>query len=148
MREKVAEELDAHCMYLSGAGGNMNSSSSIKEDNVSIDYKDHGRRAANYVIGAEDSYVQASLGDVKSIKAVNEYENDHSMDHLASIAAPIHTMRSQDLDAAKEEVLKHPEIHSIFHMGDADEVRAVADDCAVIHVGAFMFEVVHDRVLF
>ena len=115
MREQVAEKLDAHCMYLSGAGGNMNSSSSIKEDVVSADFKDHGRRAANYVIKAEDSYVEATLDDVKSIKATNEYENDHSMDHLLSIAMPLHNMRSTDFEAAKKEVLKYPEIHSIFH---------------------------------
>lgn len=116
MREQVAEKLDAHCIYFSGAGGNMNSTSRIKEENISTDWKDHGRRAANYVVKAEKSgYVEANLGDVRVISQTNDYENDHSMDHLLPNASIIHNIRQQDIAIAHVEVKNYPEFHSVYH---------------------------------
>lgn len=59
MRYKVNKSLDAKVMYLSGAGGNLNSGSSIASENISKDFTHHGERAAEYVIGAESSYTKA-----------------------------------------------------------------------------------------
>ena len=115
MREAVAKELDAHCMYLSGAGGNMNSTSRIAEENVSSDWKHHGQRAADYVIHAEDSYTQVTLGDIKVKAVTNAYATDHSMDHLLEEATYIHNLRSADFEKAKEEVKNYPDLHSIYH---------------------------------
>ena len=115
MRETVAKELNAHCIYFSGAGGNMNSTSRIAEENVSKDWKHHGERAANYVIKAESSYTEAKLGDLKFKTVTNAYATDHSMDHLLEEATYIHNLRSQDFDKAVQEVKKYPNLHSIYH---------------------------------
>ena len=115
MRMEVAEELDAHCIYFSGAGGNMNSTSRIKEENISTDWKDHGHRAANYVIKAEKSYVEANLTDVKVASQTNDYENDHSMDYLLTTATIIDNIRQQDISVAHVEVKNYPELHSVYH---------------------------------
>jgi len=115
MRDEVSEKLDCHVMYLSGAGGNLNSQSSIESEKVSTDYKHHGKRAANYVIKAEDSYTQANLGDIKIAVQTNAYENDHSMDHLITEAQYIHGIRQQDIAKAHQEVKNYPNLHSVYH---------------------------------
>ena len=115
MRETLEDELDCHAMYISGAGGNLNSGSRIDEENVSADWKDHGKRAANYVIKAEGSYTEANLGNIQAIFQTNTYDNDHSMDHLYEDALYLHNLRAEDFNKAKAEVAKYPDIHSIYH---------------------------------
>ena len=115
MRDAVAEQLDAHCIYFSGAGGNLNSSSRIKEENVSKDWFDHGRRAAEYVVGAEGGYRQAAMGDLKFKRVTIDYEANHSLDHLLEEATYIHELRERDFNQAKVEVKNFPNLHSIYH---------------------------------
>ena len=115
MRETLEDELDCYAMYFSGAGGNMNSTSRIAEENVSNDWKHHGKRAANYVEKALKNLTEANLGNVKVISQTNAYENDHSMDHLGEIAVYLHGLRQTDFTQAKAEVANYPEIHSIYH---------------------------------
>ena len=115
MRERVENKLGAHCMYISGASGNLNSTSRISSENVSADFKHHGERAANYVIQAEGSYVQASTGTIKVKQITNAYATDHSMDHLLPQATIINDLRNKDFDLAKQEVKNYPELHSIYH---------------------------------
>ena len=115
MRETVASELNAHCIYFSGAGGNMNSTSRIAEENVSKDWKHHGQRAAEYVINAEGSYKEVNTGDIKVKVVTNAYATDHSMDYLLQEATYIHNLRSQDFNLAVSEVKNYPNLHSIYH---------------------------------
>ena len=136
MREQVEEKMDAYCVYFSGAGGNLNSTSRIEEENVSEDFKHHGRRAANYITKAEDSYVEAELSDVKVLSKTIAYENDHSMDHLADIAAQLNNIRATDFNAAREEVKKYPEIHSIYH-AEAIAEKVAAGPTRELTIGAF-----------
>lgn len=115
MRETVAAEMDAHCIYLSGAGGNMNSTSEFSAENISKDWRDHGRRAAEYVMQAEGSYTQANLGNIEVACQTHAYENDHSMDHLLPGAEILHKMRQKDFYAAEAAVANYPGIKSIYH---------------------------------
>jgi len=115
MRDDVADRLDAHCIYFSGAGGNLNSNSAIKEENVSTDWIHHGHRAADYVVGAEGSYKQAQAGALKFKKVTIDYEANHSQDHLLEEATYIHELRQQNFNQAKEEVKNYPNLHSIYH---------------------------------
>ena len=116
MRETLEEELDCYAMYLSGAGGNLNSNSAISEENISTDWKDHGKRAAQYVINAEDSYTQVEIGTIQIVHETNAYANNHSKDYLYEEALELHNMRSKDFSAAVAAVSKaNPEIHSIYH---------------------------------
>ena len=115
MRDAVAEKLDAHCIYFSGAGGNLNSSSRIKSENVSTDWRHHGQRAAEYVIAAEDSYQPARMGDIKRKIVTLPYPTDHSLDHLLEEATYIHNLRQENFNQAKAEVKNFPNLHSIYH---------------------------------
>ena len=143
MREQVAKNLDAHCMYLSGAGGNLNSTSRITEENISADFRHHGERAANFVRMAEDSYTQVALGDVKVKAITNAYNTDHSMDHLLPQATIINDLRNKDFDAAKAEVKNYPELHSIYHataiVGKAARGETMEVTIGAISIGDVVF---------
>ena len=116
MREEVEKDLGYHVMYVSGAGGNVDSTSSIKEENISEDWIHHGERAANYVVKAEKSYQEASLGDIRVKMVTNAYETDHTMDHMVDNAKKIKNVWDQKgLAAANEELKKYPEFFSVYH---------------------------------
>ena len=115
MRDTVAEKLGAHCIYFSGAGGNLNSTSRIKSENISTDWLHHGQRAADYVIDAENSYKEAKLGDIKRKVVTNPYPTNHSLDHLLEEATYIHNLCKENFDQAKVEVKNYPNLHSIYH---------------------------------
>ena len=114
-RDLVAEALNAHCIYISGAGGNLNSNSRIRTENVSCNWKHHGIRAADYVLRAEKTYQDAQAGLLKFKTVTIPYGANHSQDHLLEQASYIHSLRKTDFDLAKKEVKNFPEIHSIYH---------------------------------
>ena len=116
MRDLVASTLNAHCIYFSGAGGNLNSSSRIQSENISRNWRHHGLRAADYVIRAESSYQEAKAGDIKVKVVTRPYPTNHSLDYLLPEASYIHNLRMQDFDRAKAEVKNYyPKLHSIYH---------------------------------
>lgn len=115
MRDTVTEKLGADCIYFSGAGGNLNSTSRIKEENISVDFRDHGKRAANYIVKAEDSYTKVNTGKVACKEITITYEADHSMDHLLPQASLVTAARSRGTAEAVELVKQYPELHSIYH---------------------------------
>lgn len=118
MRDAVAEELGVNCLYFSGAGGNMNSNSYVNEHNITqpkTDFRQHGKRAAEYVIGAEDTYVKAETGLIVCKEQANTYDADHSLDYLLPQAVIINDMKSRNgIDAAKELLKDYPELNSHF----------------------------------
>lgn len=116
LRDTAAKELDCNVMYFSGAGGNVADRSEITEENKSADFKEHGKLAANYVIKAEDSYVQVQTGAIKAKQVVIDYETDKSTTHLTVDAAVIYDeFKNGDFDKAKEMAAAHPEIASVYH---------------------------------
>ena len=116
MRDTVSEETGYHVMYISGAQGNLTGETQIAEEKVSTDWKHHGKRLADYVLGAEDSYTPVESGEIKVLSTNDSYETDHSMDHLVSIATAVNEVyQSQGLAAGKAEAAKYPELHSVYH---------------------------------
>ena len=81
-RDELEAELDCQAIYFSGAGGNMDMTSRIEEENITgKDYKRYGKALAKYVLEAEDSYKEASLSMVTAKKEIFVGQNDHSEDH-------------------------------------------------------------------
>ena len=114
MRDAVTEALGVDCVYFSGASGNLNSTSRIEEENITTDVKEHGKRAAEYVIGAENSYTKVESGKVACREITYTYEADHSMDHLLPQATLVAKADASG-SGASELLKKYPEIHSTFH---------------------------------
>lgn len=115
MRDEVAAQLGANCIYFSGAGGNMNSTSRITQENISKDFRDHGKRAASYVVDAESSYTKVESGKVACKEVTLTYETDHSMDHLLMEAKIIADARGRDSQEARELLKEYPQFNSIYH---------------------------------
>ena len=116
MRQHVQAQLGVQVIYFSGAGGNLNSKSAIVEENISADWLDHGRRAAEVVIRAEDSYVPLAYGKIRGEECVMTYETDHSMDHLLKEGKIVEEIRVREGIAAAHAAAKHyPTLHSGWH---------------------------------
>jgi len=118
LRDEVTKSLGCETMYISGAGGNLNSHSWIDEENITRnrDHVAHGKRAAQYVIDAEGGYTKVETGKVVAKEMTVSYEADHSMDHLYKKAKEIDDARAESTAAAEKALKKYyPEIHSIYH---------------------------------
>ena len=116
MRETVAKELNCDVIYFSGAGGNLNSTSRISEENVTdCDFRKHGEKAAQYVIDAESSYEKVATGKVQAKEMKISCEADHSMDHLYEQAKIVHNARSISLAEANKVLKNYPKLHSVYH---------------------------------
>lgn len=101
MRDKVSADADCGVMYFTGASGNINPKSSIEEENITSDYISQGLALSDSVLGILASDMDKIDGiDVKSKKAVFTAQVDHSMDHLADIAAEITAEWKQTNDSA------------------------------------------------
>jgi len=139
MRETVKEELDCDVMYFSGAGGNLNSVSRITSENISTNYRDHGQRAANYVVKAEDSYTKVETGPVVCKQLTVAYKTNHENDHLLADATYVHNIRQRDGvsagASAAQDVLS---IHSVYH-ASAIVNQAAAGSPRELTLGAITF---------
>ncbi len=136
MRDEVSKALNCETMYFSGAGGNLNSTSRITSENVSADYKEHGKRAAQYVIDAESSYTKVSTGTIKAKSVTVQCEADHSMDHLYNMAKEVDDARSISTAKAVETLAKYSKyLHSIYH-ATAVVSKFTAGDYVNMTIGA------------
>lgn len=115
MRQELTQQLGTHVIYLSGASGNLNSTSAIPEENISTDWIHHGRRAAETVAAALEHLKPAKLGKIRAKEITKEYETDHSMDHLVPIAQPVYDLYVSDFAAAKQLAATIPQLHSVYH---------------------------------
>lgn len=115
MRQEVQCALGAHVMYISGAGGNLNSKSFIPEENLAADWIAHGHLAAEAVLAAQQNLRPAKLGKIRTREEILEYPTDHSMDHLVPIARPVYDLYVSDFNEAKKLAATIPELHSVYH---------------------------------
>ena len=68
-RDTLEEKLDCQVIYFSGAGGDMNMTSRIEEENLTDkDYKRHGKKLADLVIDAQDTFADMEFSAVKGTK--------------------------------------------------------------------------------
>jgi len=139
MRDTVMDELDCNVMYFSGAGGNLNSTSRIESENISADFREHGRRAAKYVINAQDSYTKAETGNVICKQLTVAYNTNHENDHLLDAAKYVHSVRlSQGIPAGNQVLVNYPGIHSVYHAECIIEQAAVGPT-RELTIGAITF---------
>lgn len=115
MRQQVQSTLGAYVMYVSGAGGNLNSKSYIPEENITADWIAHGHLAAEAVLAAQEKLQPAKLGRIRAREELLEYDSDHSMDHLVPIAQSVYDLYLSDFAEAKRLAATIPELHSVYH---------------------------------
>lgn len=116
MRDAMEAQLDCHFAYFSGAGGNINSRSRIKELNLDGDYLVCGQYMAEHAIAALPSLVPAATGAVQAENRIFVSDTDHTMDHLAEIGLQLRQEWERTGDhAACREAGKPYGIHSPYH---------------------------------
>ena len=117
-RDEIEATLGVLPIYFSGAGGDMNSNSRIKEENPTKDYKEHGKKMAEYAAGAEDSYTSVELGPVKCKEVIHRANVNHAEDHLVDIASKIVTLWEETRDtSASMASYRGLGINSVYHAG-------------------------------
>ena len=118
MRDEVAAQLGAQCIYFSGAGGNMNSTTRIAEDLITqdkTDFRTHGKRAAEYVVNAESGYTKLEPGLIACVEQSQNYGADHTLDHLLPSAMLVNDVRkTEGIAAAHVYVKEFPELNSTY----------------------------------
>jgi len=109
MRDKMEAELDCQFAYFSGASGNINNSSRIKEEQITKNYLEHGNALADYAIQAAANFKQQEIGKVQLIsniyKAMNKEETAttelplyaFSLGDVAFVTAPYEMFNSQGM---------------------------------------------------
>lgn len=85
-RDKLEKALDCHVIYITGAGGNINSKSEIKEENFTADYTEHGEALAAYALKAQDSLRKVDGGTVRTTVRTFDGTIDRSTESLLPVA--------------------------------------------------------------
>ena len=88
-RDAVSAALDCETIYFSGAGGNVKMKSAIEEENLTTDFREHGKLLAKYAINAEGSYTSVATGSIKTVRSDYVGTINHTEDHLLETAQKI-----------------------------------------------------------
>ena len=97
-RTEVEKKLGYDVVYFTGAAGNINPTSMIKEENRTKDFKEQGQELAKYAIEADGSYEKINGGAVRGTSEIFESEIDHTEDHLVSLAREAQTLWAETND--------------------------------------------------
>lgn len=85
-RTEIENKLGYQVVYFTGASGNINPTSRIKEENITGSFQEQGQALAQYAIDAEGTYTAVAGGPVRGKVATYTGMIDHSEDHLLAIA--------------------------------------------------------------
>ena len=74
MRDEVESLLNCEFAYFTGASGNVNPSSKLKEENVTADYQEQGAALAEYAVEAAADFKQVQTGNVQILHTAYKAE--------------------------------------------------------------------------
>ena len=123
MRQTMEARTGCRFAYFSGAGGNVNSASRIKENNlpgvdIACDAPACGSYMSYHAIKALDTLRPMESGSVKALSQVCPVPTDHTKDHLVDIARQLRQEWERTGDhAACKEAGRPYGIHSPYHAG-------------------------------
>ena len=80
-RAELEQQENCHALYFTGASGNMNCHSRMKEENITPDYIAHGKALARYAQEALQTLRPVHVGKVCNISMNYKGAADHSQDH-------------------------------------------------------------------
>ena len=123
MRQTMEARTGCRFAYFSGAGGNINSRSRIKEDNlpgieIACDAPACGSYMSYHAIKALDTLRPMKEGDIRVCSRSLPIPTDHTKDHLVDIARQLRQEWERTGDhKACIEAGKPYDIHSPYHAG-------------------------------
>lgn len=117
-RDAVSAALDCEAIYFSGAGGNVKMKSAIEGENLTEDFKEHGRLLSKYAINAEGTYTPIEAGTIRSVETSYTATVDHSEDHLLDVATAVNAKYKGGSSASSAMALAGDNgISSVHHAG-------------------------------
>ena len=115
-REEAAKLLNSDVLYVSGAQGNLNMHSRVKEEMKNENYMEDGKSLARYAQQAEGTYQKVSGGKVQATILTYTGHTDHSMDYLLEEAKVIAKRWQTDANSKEAMALATSgKIHSVYH---------------------------------
>ena len=117
-RDELQKELGVLAAYFTGGSGNANCHSRIPEENITKDYREHGKALAAYAIACEGSYKKVETGRVQ-VNPCNYIANiNHTQDHKVPIATEIYKewVSTGDHTAAVKKCVENG-MNSPYHAG-------------------------------
>lgn len=131
-RDTVTDILGCEVIYFSGAGGNVKMTSMIEGEQLTDDFKEHGKMLARYAVAAEGTYAPLATGAVRATQSTFTATVDHTEDGLVGICQQIYD--EYQLSGNKTKAMALAEglnISSYYHasailskakMGDSEDI--------------------------
>lgn len=136
-RTELENQLGVDVLYFSGPSGNVNTKSRITSENITSDYKEHGKALAQYAINLEGKYIDVPTGKVRTTAIEFTGNADHSQDHKLEAAKQVQAWEDAGytLDQCKDYMQEHG-INS-FHAAGAIISKANAPATRTTGLWAF-----------
>ena len=117
-RDEVNKALGYDVVYFTGAAGNINPKSLIKEDTRTTDFREHGKFLAEYAIQADSTYTKVESGAVRGTSEIFEGKIDHTEDHLINLAREAQALwaETNDIMTVTNAYIQYG-IYSPYHAG-------------------------------
>jgi len=115
-RTYVESNMDVHCLFWNGAGGNLNNVSRIESENRTKDHNEYCKLLGQYAVDAYDSLAQVQTGPIKVKGITFEGKVNHTEHHKLSDAQNVVAYFNECNDAAKTAYYGNQfGIHSLQH---------------------------------
>ena len=139
-RTCMEETLDCEVIYLSGAGGNINSHSRIVEEQATFSWRDWGKKLAAYA--AEVEFTELAVGKVQSSSYEFTAQVNHTQDAYAELCNDLYTRWSKgEINTTQLKALGEQAgivLHSPYHAGHIRN-RAALPDSETFSIQVFSF---------
>ena len=139
-RAAMEQDLGVEVIYFSGAGGNLNPISRIESENVTADFKEHGKALARYAKSAE--YAPLKTGKVQASLMEFRAEINHEFDAVAAICANLRDRWNKGEieynDVVTLGAAQGIKLNSPYHAG-AISSRASMADSSTFPIWAYSF---------
>lgn len=137
-RDTVKEKLGYDVIYFSGASGNIKMKSAIEEENLTTDFREHGKLLAKYAEQAEGTYTAISGGKVAALETTYTATVDHSNDHLLTLAETVYAEFKRTGSNAEAMKLAGADsgLSSAHHAGAITSIVKMGSTSDIEHLGA------------
>lgn len=116
-RDAFEYQTGVDMLYFNGAAGNINEKSRISEENITTDYKEHGKLLADYAISLIDKNLETvEVDQIQTRQTIYQGQVNHAQDHLYAHALEVWSVWKATGDGdATTEAGKPYGIRSRFH---------------------------------
>lgn len=137
LRDKVEKETGLQVAYFTGAGGNQNRSSQIKEEDPDLGTMEYGEKMGEYAVAALENLTPVEGSGVQSAKITVTAENDHAWDHMVTQAQQVVDRKNAGASSSEANELARSLGFSSWHHARQTVTKAGKGPTTDITLGAF-----------